>query len=100
MEKTEGPAFASPSDQCFTLERRDVGSDFHRDGNDLGLGLGPLHGSFLQGVVNRALLARMTLGVPTQPDRRMTRRRPRLRRPRAEFGTIGHILATAWETGG
>jgi hypothetical protein len=47
-EKTEGPAFASPSDQHFALERRDVGGDFHRDGNDFGLGLGPLHDRFLQ----------------------------------------------------
>jgi len=66
--KTEGPAFASPSDQNFELERRDVGGDFHRDGYDLGLGLGPLHDESSENVV--------TLGVPTQPDRVVTRRRP------------------------
>ena len=42
-EKTEGPAFASPSDQSFALQGRDVRGDFHRDGDDLSLGLGPLH---------------------------------------------------------
>jgi hypothetical protein len=42
-EKTEGPAFASPSDQSFALQGRDVRGDFHRNGDDLSLGLGPLH---------------------------------------------------------
>ena len=42
-KKTEGPAFASPPAQFFALQGRDVRGDFHRNGDDLGLGLGPLH---------------------------------------------------------
>ena len=48
--KTEGPAFASPSGQSLALQGRDVRGDFHRDGNDLGLGLGPLHVLVLPGL--------------------------------------------------
>ncbi len=44
--KFDGLAFASPSEcRGSGLERRDVGGDFHRDGDDLSLGLGP-HGCF------------------------------------------------------
>jgi hypothetical protein len=51
-EKTEGPAFASPPDQSFALQGRDVRGDFHRDGDDLGLGLGPLHVSSSERLLN------------------------------------------------
>jgi hypothetical protein len=57
-EKTEGPAFASPSDQSFALQGRDVRGDFHRDGDDLGLGLGPLHVF----VLREGLLNGLTIG--------------------------------------
>ena len=40
----EGPAYTGPSFQ-LRLERCDVGSDFHRDSYDFGLGLGPRHGA-------------------------------------------------------
>ena len=52
-KKTEGPACASPPDQSFALQGRDVRGDFHRDGDDLGLGLGPLHFSSSERVVER-----------------------------------------------
>jgi hypothetical protein len=44
-EKAEGPAEASPPNSQVVLERCDVSSDFHRDGNDFSFGLGPGHGA-------------------------------------------------------
>ena len=42
--KTKGLACASPhSPNAAVLEGRDVRGDFHRDGDDLGFGLGPTH---------------------------------------------------------
>ena len=45
LEKRRGPAFASPRRQSCCLQGRDVSGDFHRNGDDLSLGLGPTHGS-------------------------------------------------------
>jgi hypothetical protein len=42
--KNEGLACASPrSPAAAVLESRDVRGDFHRNGDDFGLGLGPTH---------------------------------------------------------
>ena len=45
LEKRRGPAFASPRRQSCCLQGRDVSGDFHRNGDDLCLWLGPTHGS-------------------------------------------------------
>jgi hypothetical protein len=42
-ERVRGPLSRAPHRWSFALQRRDVGGDFHRDGHDLGLGLGPRH---------------------------------------------------------
>lgn len=44
LQKTKGLACASPrSPVAAVLEGRDVRGDFHRNGDDFGLGLGPTH---------------------------------------------------------
>jgi hypothetical protein len=42
-EKARGSLSRAPHRWQCALKRRDVGGDFHRDGHDLGLGLGPRH---------------------------------------------------------